>query len=419
MKKGMKMYGAVIVALLMLLATSCEAILDTGGSNDTSNTPDIYEDNDARGDAYTIEQGKAYNATISDVDDDDWFFFGTAHSSDTYDKMQIKVTNVSAELCIRLELYSSSGQSLANYGASTDGQTVTYTFATPGNSFYVRFSGWDGIVLDNRSSGSYSFTISNLYANDAYAPNHKLATANSSVAFDQVAKGVLVSQYEDDWFKFTNPTSDSWNSYTISLTNVGENLYGAFSFYAESAVELKSFKDISSKTKGADVTYTLVSKENVFYVRVSGWDGVILDHRSSGEYDLKVICNGNDSNEPDDTFEQARVIDSFPSGDLSGTILSEAANDNGGDYEFFKVSLAVGKKVAWSIAPEKANTELHFHVYDQGKELQGSVDGNDGQTITGSLNNSGTTATFFYIKLGAFLGDNGNYTISFTETDAD
>ena len=35
------------------------------------------------------------------------------------------------------------------------------------------------------------------------------------------------------------------------------------------------------------------------------------------------------------------------------------------------------------------------------------------------MNNKTGVNSYFYIKLGAYVGDNGNYTISFTETDAD
>lgn len=72
-----------------------------------------------------------------------------------------------------------------------------------------------------------------------------------------------------------------------------------------------------------------------------------------------------------------------------------------------------------SVTPKASNTELHFRVYDANKEYLGKADGSDGQTITGSMNNTSGSDSFFYIELGAFVGDNGHYTISFTETDAD
>jgi len=129
--------------------------------------------------------------------------------------------------------------------------------------------------------------------------------------------------------------------------------------------------------------------------------------------------NVNDDYEPDNTFEEAREITSFPTGNLTGTVLTTAANDNGGDYEFFKVTLKGDKKVLWSVDPEASNTELHFNVYKADKTYLGKTDGADGETIGNSVNNVGSTDTHFYIKLGAFVGDNGDYTISFTETDAD
>ena len=129
-------------------------------------------------------------------------------------------------------------------------------------------------------------------------------------------------------------------------------------------------KELGTKgtsTAGADLTYTFISKDDEFYVRVSGWD---------------------------------------------------AAKNNDCDYVFFKVTINNGKKVEWEISPEASNTELHFNVYDTNKTLFGNVDGNKGQTVTGSMSNTSGSESYFYIKLGAFVGDNGNYTISFTETDA-
>ncbi len=130
--------------------------------------------------------------------------------------------------------------------------------------------------------------------------------------------------------------------------------------------------------------------------------------------------NVNDDYEPDNTFEEAREITSFPI-ELTGKVLTNAASPDytNGDYEFFKVTLKGDKKVLWSVDPEASNTELHFNVYNSIESYEGQVDGDDGRTITGSMNNLGSTDTHFYIKLGAFVGDNGDYTISFTETDAD
>ncbi len=528
----------ILFLALSFIVVSCDFEIDLDDIIDPVVTADKYEPNNKLSEAYAVTLGTKYNAKISDVTDDDWFKITPSHGSDTYDKVQISVTDVSSELKIRLELYDANGKSLEALGTSTGGQTLTYTIATPGVVYYIRFSGWDGLT-DHRTTGSYSFTVSNLNANDAFAPNHTIETAKSlelgkshngvlvsiyeddyykftnpkpgqwitfnikltnaseelkakfniyradkslfysvgattaggdlsytfvstqdefylqvlgwngltdhrtsgsytltvsavdandefapnhtietakSLEFGKSYKGVLVSQYEDDYYKFTNPKPGTWNSYTINLTNISEYLQVKIYLYRADKSLLYS---VGATTAGGDLSYTFVSKQDEFYLQVLGWNG-LTDHRTSGSYTLTPIVNGNDDYEPDDTFEQARVITSIPSSGLTltGKILSNAANDNGGDYEFFKVMLNNGKKILWSIKPEAANTELHFHVYDPNKKYLGIVDGSKGQTIKGSMYNTSGVDLFFYIKLGGYIGDNGDYTISFTETNA-
>lgn len=402
-----------LLLMLSLVLVSCDIL----SIDDTVPTVDDYEPNDERSEAFIIALDTTYDARISDDDDDDWFKITPSHGSDTYDKVQISVTDVSTDLFIHMELYSADGASLATHGNTTKGQSLTYTFATPGVDYYIRLSGWDGIVGDHGSVGSYSLTVSNMDANDEFAPNHTFETAEESLEYGNSYDGVIVSKYETDYYIFSNPASGVWNSYSVTLTNVSSDLFATIRFYDVAKNELKS---VSSSTKGADLSAILTTKEDVFYVLIAGGNGLFYDdyQSSSGSYSISVVNNGNDDNEPDDTFNDAREITSFPT-DLTGTILSDAANDNGGDYEFFKVTIANNKKVSWSVDPDAANTELHFHVYNASQTYLGNEDGGDGQTITGNISNTTGSDSFIYIKLGGFIGDNGDYSISFTETDAD
>jgi len=424
LKKINKFIGLTIVVLMVsLIFVSCDILLsetddDDNGNGDSAPTADEFEPNDERAEAVAIDLDKKYNARISEKTDDDWFKITPAHGSDTYDKVQISVTDVSTDLFIHIELRGADGGILDSHGTDTGGQDLTYTFATPGADYYVRFSGWNSWQSDHSSSGDYSFTVSNLDANDEYAPNHTFETAEESLEYGTSYDGVIVSKYEDDYYKFTNPTSAVWNSYTFTLTDVSDDLYGKFNRYGADESELGSK---GADTAGADLTYNFISNENEFYIRVSGWNSWQSDHSSSGSYTLTPVSNGNDDNEPDDTFEEAREITSFPASDPTGTVLTDAANNNNGDYEFFKVTLKGDKKVLWSVDPAASNTELHFRCYDSDETfIDGTLaDGGDGETINGFINNLDSTDTFFYIKLGAYVGDNGDYTISFTETDAD
>lgn len=411
MKKCLRLFLTLFLTGALSFGIAC-------AGDEDEESDEKYEPNNDRTQAFSIELDMVYNAMIGDNDDDDWFKFATAHDNSTFDKMQISVTDVSSGLYIHMELYSINGESLDSHATTTTGQDLTYTFSTPGAEYYIRFSGWDGYVNDHYSSGSYSFTVSNLDANDDFAPNHTLETAVEDLEFGVSYSGVLVSRYEDDCYKFENPVPGTWNSYTVSLTELSAGLFGAFEIYDSSKSSMVIFRDTGATTAGADVSYTIITKEDAFYVRISGWDGYVNDHVSSGNYTFTVVNNGNDDYEPDDTFEDAREITSFPSGTISGAVLTSAANNNGGDYEFFKVTLNEGKKVTFIIDPEAANTEMHFNVYGNDQSYLGQLDGEDGQTLEFYVNNTGAS-TSFYIKLGAYVGDNGNYTISFTETDAD
>ena len=82
--------------------------------------------------------------------------------------------------------------------------------------------------------------------------------------------------------------------------------------------------------------------------------------------------------------------------------------------------IANNKKVSWSVAPENPNTELHFDVYNAERGHIKTIDGSRGQTIGFYVNNKSGVDIHVYIKLGGYIRDNnGNYTISFTETAAE
>lgn len=409
-----------LTVLLVLQFNSCVLPTDTDEDLDEDGNLiilDDYEENNSRIEAYNVNLGSIYSARISEKSDDDWFKFKTSHESNTYDKIKITITGVESSLAIRMELYDISGASLTSVEPKNYGQDVTYTFATSGAEFYLRFSGWDAYINDHKSTGSYSFTIENLELNDDFVPNHVI-DSSYLISLDTAYSAVLVSKYETDCYKFVNPAQGVWNSYTITISNVESSLCPGLEVYDSSKDEFRDYYYESSHSYGADLTYTFISKDDLFYMKITGWDGYINNYKSSGKYDITVLNNANDTNEPDDTFETAREITVFPSSEILGTIIKTAANNNGGDYEFFKVTLNGNKKVLWSIDPEESNTELHFDVYDASKESLGNVDGDDGQTITGSLNNTSSTSTTFYIRLGAFVGTNGNYTINFTETNS-
>lgn len=392
---------------------------DSGDDNPVTLQPDDFESNDTWQDAALLGLDTATEATLHENADVDYYRITTDHGSNTYDRVQYSLTTTDADLILHLELVDTLGRQLLQVTADNAGQNLVYTVACPGGVYIVRVSGWDHVMhRDNGSDGPYEIEVSNMNANDSLAPNHTLDMA-AEVDFGESYDGVLVSKYEDDWYHLTNQTADQWDLFTVQLTNVSSDLARAIDIFNEFQEEIYVTTGAALVIdEGSDLTYTFASKSAGFYVSVYGWDNIMHDpNGSSGSYTIQITDNNaNDSNEPDDTFADARVIDAVPASALEGTIITDAANDNGGDFEFFKVSIADSTRIGWSADPSAANTELHFRVYDDSEAYLGNEDGGDGETITGSLSNTSGSDTFFYISLGGFVGDNGDYTITFTES---
>src|SRR6056297_1415736 len=127
LKKINKCIGLTIVMLMVsLVFISCDILLtetddDDNGNSDSAPTADEFEPNDERAEAVPIVLDTKYNARISEKTDDDWFKITPAHGSDTYDKVQISVTDVSTSLYIHIELYKADGESVATHGTTTEG----------------------------------------------------------------------------------------------------------------------------------------------------------------------------------------------------------------------------------------------------------------------------------------------------------
>jgi len=431
MKKQIALILSRVMMLLFMIGlavsiSSCDVIDmlfggDGDGDGDTQDA-DEFEPNDSWQEAAPISLATEYSATLSENSDVDFYEITTAHAGDTYDKVEFFLAAGSEDLLFHFEVYSTSGQKLLGDTADTPGQNFTYTLACPGGTYLFRVSGWDAIMgRDNGSSGPYAVTVSNLDANDDLAPNHTLATA-APIDFGTSYPSTIVSIYEDDWYTVSNAGSDRWDRFEMRITNVSPDLAAGYFIYDDAQNEI--FADnsaLSGFTTGADQIYTFESKSTAFFFRVCGWNNVMHSpNGSSGSYAFEVLdLNANDDYEPDDTLESAREVGvagiSDYQADYSGTVVVTAANDNGGDYEWFKVYADASTSIVFSVDPEGTDTEMHFNLYNSvGAYLQ-KLDGDPGQTLNFTYNNTGG-ADFFYIELGAFVRDTGNYTITFNES---
>ncbi len=411
MKASIRGGGAVIQLLNLgilfsfLLAVSCEEL------DGTKDLTDEFEPNNTWQNAFPVPQEELLTANISDEADVDYYMFTTTHSNKTYDVMSFEFTNVGEEMRICIEVLDDKGQVLVNDLSNSAGANWTYLMTCPGGTYILKVFGDDGF---QKYTGPYTFKVLNQNMNDDYAPNHVIDMSAEAALNEDIA-GKILSYDEEDFFLFTNEHPDYWQRFTLAFSEVSSDFMVHFELYNEGR---ESFAEGSSAPdKGVDLSYSFPVKTGHIFLKVFGYD---YYENTKGSYTVNLsVTDPNDDHEPDDTFSQARIIDSYPTGELEGTIVCDAANDNPGDYEFFKVTVKAGKKVDFTVTPEVQNTELHFGIYDSGEVYTGSgKDGDDGEALNYFLNNSTAEDVILYLKLGAFRGDNGNYSISFTESDA-
>ena len=386
----------VIILILIFAFSACK-------QDDELLNPDKNEPNDSRQEATELVLDEWLTAYAGETDSD-WYKFTVTH--DTYDVITIETQNLSEELELLLELFDADGNSIISQGGE-NGANININLSAPAGTYYVKISS-----RYEQNSGEYKLKVANSNANDDYEPNETSDTAAELGTLPVSAlEGTLVSPYEKDWYKFTTENSGVWDILSIDITNNSDELELLAELYD---IDLNKEEQVEG-SNGANVSITYPTKGGSFYLLLKS-----LYEGNKGNYTLTIEnMNLNDDNEPDDTFADARIIDSYPTGDISGTIVYEAANDNGGDYEFYKVTVKAGKKVDFTIDPAASNTELHFGIYNQDQSYTGSsLDGSDGETLNYYLNNSSDSDAVVYIKLGAYPGDNGDYTISFTETTA-
>ena len=402
----------LIISAFML--SSCIGPVPNSNDQLTGDTKDSMEPNDTWQTAYNITTGVKYDATIHEESDVDYYKFKTTNSTDSFDKVNVYFTNVGSEFAPYVSLLDENGQELVGKdGSKNEGADWTFSFIGLGGTYILKVYGDNG--FDKTTTGKYSFKVVNMNANDKYDPNHSPETA-AQIPLNTKIDGTILSTAERDYYIIQDDHQDYWQMFELDFTDVSSDFRVNYEILDK---DKNSVNWGVASNAGANLSLKFPVKTTQFYVFVDGVDHV--NDGTTGDYSMKVsVVDTNDDNEPDDTFEEARVINTYPS-NLSGKIITDAANDNDGDWEFFKITVKAGKKVTWNVTPSASDTELHFYVYDSNKSKVGHEDGNDGQPIGFYINNPSSSDLDFYIKLGGFLGDShdGSYTINFTETNAD
>lgn len=285
---------ATFVCSLSLL-TSCDLVNGILGSE-----TDDYEPNDSLSAAHPIDLDQGYTAYIAE-NDADFFSFRPAHGADTYDEVEISITDSGPDLRIGLALYDPQGDRFASQTVSTKGANLTFVLRTPGlpsgDNFTVRFSGtwgvggWEvGGIGDYDTQGPYTFRIRNLNANDVFAPNHSIASAHS-ITVGESYDGVLVSRYEADYFSFTPTSSDNM---ALIVTDTDAALYLGVAWYGKNGNYIGR-DTFETNGETGTITITGLTADEAHYLRFSGTDGWpsweiagVGDYQSRGAYTFLV-----------------------------------------------------------------------------------------------------------------------------------
>ncbi|MCK4631038.1 MAG: hypothetical protein KAT40_06320, partial [Bacteroidales bacterium] len=229
---------------------------------------------------------------------------------------------------------------------------------------------------------------------------------------EQVDASIAKGDY--DWYYFTIDNLGVIDIAMIEITNNSSDMEIEFSLYDNQGDQLGSS---FTGNPGKGLNIRLSTRDGSYYIKLSEKSG-----DKEGHYSVKVTDqNANDDNEPDDTFENARIIDSYPSGDIAGTILVNASEANQyGDFEFFVLLINLNKTLYFTLTPTADDIKMNYKIFNEDHSVVvNETEGTAGQILQASVGDGSGGSMTRYLRVGATIGEtgNGNYTISFSESD--
>ncbi len=385
------------IFLIFLSLHSCEEI-------DEDSDPfkaDDYEVNESRSESSDINLATNINATIFPEGDVDWYRFQTDNSGE-WDRVQLEVKNVSEDLEIRMTVYDGDGVELFGINAGSVGADLTTTMDTEGGTYYVKIvSRWDGKI------GAYKLNVKNLDFNDEYAPNDTRSDAyNLETLPVSNVEGILVSDEEVDWFKFTTENDGIWDYVQFDITDVADDLEVRMTVYNVDGNEIFA---VNSGTKGANLRHTLATQGGTYYVKISSrWSDV-----GDGYYTLDIAnLHANDDFEPNDTRNTSYDLGSLPVSNIQGTVIWTDGDED------------------WYMFESQNDNPFIVKITDVGDELQVNLRVEDGPGNSHTINSGSSGADvqlstddmtyitpegggIYYVRVqGRYGSHRGDYTLS-------
>jgi len=245
---------------------------------------------------------------------------------------------------------------------------------------------------------------------DGLEPNNSRSEAFELNLGEQI--DASIAKGDHDWFSFSVETNGIIDIAGIAIENLADEMELTAFLYDSLGNQFGSF----TGNAGINMNINLSTRTNSYYIEIYDKNS---DHE--GKYKLTITLLANDSNEPDDTFADAFEVPSYPSGVIAGTILVNASDNNQyGDFEFFVLLINADKAVSFTLTPDADDIKLNYKIFEVDHLVVGEeTEGTAGQILQAFVGSGSEGSMTRYLRVGATLGDtgNGNYTISFTQTD--
>lgn len=348
---------------------------------------DIYEENDVITEAYDISAltgAPLSNFGVPTQGDDDWYVFDVVVTITPFIQVTLDYMHINGS--IDFTIHNSAGDVIATADSLDDSETILIPVSS--GIHYVRVYG------DDRYS-PYDLTVE-VFGDDSYEEND-----TSAAAADISSEPTLsLVQFDDDWFKFSVTSSNTFLNIFANFTHANGNIdlavYGSGDLINPLAVSDSPDADGEAVTLSGDI--------GEYYIRVYG-------DNTNPFYQLTWTVS------PDDGYEENDLVAD------AADITAEAGNVLYGiqfDQDWFEIEVPVGSvKVSVDIEFLQTEGDLNLTLYDaSGVELASVDTTTDHESLVVSTFPFGTTPETYFIKVSG-PGAGTDYTLVWATSTED
>lgn len=398
-----KYHSKVIAAFLALMMVGgiCSGFKTTASAASVSEK----ENNNTTTTANTVTIGDSVSGNISTNDDVDYYKITLSKAGN----LSIKFTSYIEYYS--LFIYDSDGREVWNskgnkWVAEAGRITNTHPVDLGADTYYIKTTGTE--YYGGRHTGSYSFVLSFVSADENLSEPNQSITNASSTNFNATIKGLIAVNDEVDYTMFTLPTSGR-----ISIKFTSEINYYSLYVLDVDGHEIWKSKGNSwvAESKRVTNTHVLDLLAGLYYLKIEGTEYYGGKHTGKYSYIITFSDAKENISEQNNSIPNAAIIG------LNQSVKGQIAVNDESDYCEFSLSATDSIKIEM-----KSWIEYYsLYLYDEdGKELWKSK-GNKYNSNTGYIENTHTVdlnAGTYYLKIEGteYYGGKhtGNYQFTIT-----